>query len=132
MAAMKMLTLLIAIVILSCTSVLAEDSCVYTVFVKTGSPLGAGTDAKIGATFYTAEGSSIHINDFTGWGNLLEPNKDYFERYNLDTFGGFGDCLEGPICKMNLSSDGAGNHDSWFCDSVEITTAKFGHECSSH
>ncbi|KAL3691587.1 hypothetical protein R1sor_005238 [Riccia sorocarpa] len=132
MAAMMAVTLLVALVFLTSTTVLAEDHCVYTVFVKTGWRPRSGTDANIGAAFYTAEGNGIEIANFTGWGNLLEPNKNYFERNALDVFSGFGDCLSGPICKLNLTSDGTGSHHGWFSESVEITAAKFGENCSSH
>ncbi|KAL2622436.1 hypothetical protein R1flu_002641 [Riccia fluitans] len=131
-AAMLMVTLLMVLGFMSSTSVLAEDNCVYTVFVKTGWLPRSGTDSNIGATFYTAEGDGIEIANFTGWGNLLEPNKNYFERSALDVFSGFGDCVSGPICKMNLTSDGSGPHHGWFSESVEITAAKFGQNCSSH
>ncbi|KAL3691580.1 hypothetical protein R1sor_005231 [Riccia sorocarpa] len=132
MTAMAMVTLLIALVLLSSTSVLAKDDCVYTVFVKTGSVKGAGTDSTIGATFYTAEGGAFEIANFTSWGNPLEPNKDYFESSNLDVFSGYGDCLSGPICKIKLTSDEAGDFSAWFCESVEITAANSGKKCSTH
>ncbi|BBN11991.1 hypothetical protein MPTK1_5g16600 [Marchantia polymorpha subsp. ruderalis] len=130
--AMSMGTLLLALVFLSATSVLAEDYCVYTVFVKTGWLPKAGTDANIGAAFYDASGNSMTISNFTDWGHSLSSNNDYFERNKVDVFSGPGECLDAPICGMNLTSDGSGAHHGWFSDSVQISAARYGQECSNH
>lgn len=47
---------------------------------------------------------------------------NYFERGNLDIFSGKGPCLTGPVCEMNVTSDGTGSHHGWYCNYVEVTT----------
>ncbi|URD88712.1 Embryo-specific protein 3, (ATS3) [Musa troglodytarum] len=52
----------------------------------------------------------------------MGPSHDYYERGALDAFSGRGPCgLAAPLCRLNLTSDGAGPHHGWFCDYVEVT-----------
>lgn len=99
----------------------ASNECVYTVYVRTGSGIKAGTDSKISATFSDAAGRRVVVADLEDWG-LMRPGHDYYERGNLDIFTGRGPCLSGPVCRLNLTSDGSGPHHGWYCDSLEVTT----------
>lgn len=94
----------------------------YTVYIRTGSILKAGTDSLISLTLYDADGYGILIRNLEAWGGLMGPDYDYFERGNLDIFSGRGPCLTGPVCLMNLTSDGSGPHHGWYCNYVEVTT----------
>jgi hypothetical protein len=57
---------------------------------------------------------------------------NYFERGNLDIFSGRGPCLDGPICNMNLTSDGSGAHHGWYCNYVEVTSTGVHTSCAQH
>ena len=54
----------------------------------------------------------------------MGPFHDYYERGNLDIFTGLGSCLSGPVCAMNLTSDGSGDHHGWYCNYVEVTMSE--------
>lgn len=99
-----------------------SDDCVYTVYVRTGSIIKAGTDSIMTLTLYNADGYGILIRDLEAWGGLMGSDYNYFERGNLDIFSGRGPCLDGPVCNMNLTSDGSGSHHGWYCNYVEVTT----------
>lgn len=106
-----------------------QRDCVYTLYVKTGSIIKAGTDAQIGVTLGDASGRSVWVPNLKPWG-LMGPTHDYFERSNLDIFSGRGPCIGSPICRLNLTSDGAGAHHGWFCDYVEVTSTGPHKHCS--
>lgn len=108
----------------------SDPDCVYTVYVRTGSILKAGTDSNITLTLYDAGGYGIRINNLEAWGGLMGPDYDYFERGNLDIFSGRGPCLTGPVCLMNLTSDGTGPHHGWYCNYVEVTVTGIHQNCS--
>ncbi|KAJ8538137.1 hypothetical protein K7X08_014677 [Anisodus acutangulus] len=108
----------------------AELNCVYSAYVKTGQFAGAGTDSKITLTLYDASGSGIRIKNLEAWGGLMGQGYDYFERDSLDMFSGRGPCLNGPICKMNLTSDGTGSNNGWYCSYVEVTSTADHKRCS--
>ncbi|KAL2906039.1 PLAT domain-containing protein 2 [Bienertia sinuspersici] len=97
-----------------------EFSCVYTIYVRTSTTFIGGTDSKISATFYDDTGSGVLIKDLETWGGLMGRDWDYYERGNLDIFSGRGPCLNGPVCYLNLTSDGSGA--GWYCNYVEVTT----------
>ncbi|XP_048503154.1 PLAT domain-containing protein 3-like [Beta vulgaris subsp. vulgaris] len=99
-----------------------QDECVYTVYVRTGSIIKAGTDSKISLALFDQNGVSLDIPDLKSWGGLQGPNHSYFERGNLDIFSRIGPCISGPVCSMNLASDGSGPHHGWYCNYVEVTT----------
>lgn len=96
--------------------------CVYTIYIRTGSILKAGTDSKLTVDMWGQNGDGVRITDIESWGGLMGQNYDYFERGNLDVFSGRGPCLEKPICAMRLVSDGSGPHPGWYCNYVEVTT----------
>ncbi|XP_062224795.1 PLAT domain-containing protein 3-like [Phragmites australis] len=98
--------------------------CVYTIYVETGSIWKAGTDAVIGVAFWGADGGGFTIADLVRWGGLMGAGRDYYERGNVDVFSGRGPCLPSPPCRMNLTSDGSGEHHGWYCKSVEVTTTR--------
>ena len=99
-----------------------DDDCVYTVYIRTGSIIKGGTDSIIGLTLYDADGYGIYIRNLEAWGGLMDPGHNYFERGNLDIFSGRGPCLDGPVCAVNVTSDGSGPHHGWYCNYVEVTT----------
>ncbi|WJX96021.1 PLAT domain-containing protein 1 [Trifolium repens] len=112
-------------------TVTSED-CVYTVYVRTGSIIKAGTDSIMTLTLYNADGYGILINNLEAWGGLMGSDYNYFERGNLDIFSGRGPCLDGPICNMNLTSDGSGAHHGWYCNYVEVTSTGVHTPCAQH
>ncbi|XP_011090524.1 PLAT domain-containing protein 3-like [Sesamum indicum] len=107
-----------------------DPDCVYTVYVRTGSIIKGGTDSNISLTLYDAEGYGIRINNLEAWGGLMGPGYNYFERGNLDIFSGRGPCLTGPVCAMNLTSDGTGSGHGWYCNYVEVTTTGIHQQCA--
>ncbi|XP_028549112.1 PLAT domain-containing protein 2-like isoform X2 [Dendrobium catenatum] len=99
-----------------------KQECVYSIYVRTGSIIKSGTDASISLTLADSSANQFHIPDLVSWGGLMGPQHNYFERTSLDVFSGRATCgLRGPICSLNLTSDGAGAHHGWYCDSVEVT-----------
>ncbi|CAA2938738.1 PLAT domain-containing 3-like [Olea europaea subsp. europaea] len=107
-----------------------EEDCVYTVYIRTGSIFRAGTDSIITLTLYDANGHGIRIKNLEAWGGLMGPDYNYFERGNLDIFSGRGPCLTGPVCSMNLTSDGSGSHHGWYVNYVEVTTTGVHRKCT--
>ncbi|PNX80465.1 lipoxygenase y domain-containing protein 1-like [Trifolium pratense] len=103
-------------------TVTSDEDCVYTVYVRTGSIIKGGTDSIIGLKLYDAYGYGIYITDLEAWGGLMGPGYNYYERGNLDIFSGKGPCLDGPVCAVNLTSDGSGAHHGWYCNYVEVTS----------
>ncbi|KAH9605019.1 hypothetical protein KSS87_008574 [Heliosperma pusillum] len=99
-----------------------ESNCVYTIYVKTGSIIKAGTDSKITLELYNKRGDGVRITDIEKWGGLMGQNYDYFERSNLDVFSGRGPCLDEPVCAIKLISDGSGPHHGWYVNYIDITT----------
>ncbi|KAL1290037.1 hypothetical protein HN51_058403 [Arachis hypogaea] len=104
------------------TTVRSDDDCVYTVYIRTGSIIKGGTDSIIGLKLYDQYGYGIYIKNLEAWGGLMDPGYNYYERGNLDIFSGRGPCLNGPVCAVNLTSDGSGDHHGWYCNYVEVTT----------
>lgn len=100
-----------------------DYSCVYTVFVRTGSAWKGGTDSAISVEFAGADGRGVRIRDLERWGGLMGPEHDYYERGNLDLFSGRGPCMSRAAapCWMNLTSDGSGTRHGWYCSYVEVT-----------
>ncbi|OIW17884.1 hypothetical protein TanjilG_19853 [Lupinus angustifolius] len=99
-----------------------DSDCVYTIYIRTGSVIKGGTDSKIGLKLYDKYGYYIYIKNLELWGGLMGNDYNYFERGNLDIFSGRGPCLEGPVCAINVTSDGSGPHHGWYCNYVEVTT----------
>ncbi|KAL2521618.1 Lipase/lipooxygenase [Forsythia ovata] len=107
-----------------------DPDCVYTVYIRTGSILKGGTDSIISLTLYDSDGYGVRINNLETWGGLMGPDYNYFERGNLDIFSGRGPCLTGPICAMNLTSDGSGKHHGWYVNYVEVTLTGVHKQCT--
>lgn len=102
-----------------------EYECVYTVYVQTGTKVGAGTDSVISLTLTQKDGHGVLIKNLEAWGGIMGSNHDYFEAGNLDIFSGRGPCLSSTTpCRMNLTSDGTGSFPDWYCNYVEVTTTR--------
>ncbi|KAL2550153.1 PLAT domain-containing protein [Forsythia ovata] len=110
-------------------SSLLQYECVYTLYVQTGSVIRAGTDSKISVALGDPKGNSVWIPNLKEWG-LMGRNHDYFERGDLDIFTGRGPCIESPVYRLNLTSDGSGAHHGWFCEYVEVTSTGPNMACS--
>lgn len=94
----------------------------YTVYVRSGSVIKGGTDAVVGLTLGDAFGREFTVPDLVAWGGLMGLGHDYFERGALDAFSGRGPCgLVAPLCRLNLTSDGAHAYHGWYCEYVEVT-----------
>ncbi|KAJ8769591.1 hypothetical protein K2173_005194 [Erythroxylum novogranatense] len=107
----------------------SDDDCVYTMYIRTGSIFKGGTDSIISVTLYD-KNYGVRISNIEAWGGLMGPNYNYFERGNLDIFSGKGPCLQGPVCALNLTSDGSGSHHGWYCNYVEVTTTGVHGKCA--
>lgn len=107
-----------------------QELCVYMIYVKTGLDPISGTDSKISVTFYDKDRNAVCIQDLGTYNEIMGPDWNYFEQDNTDIFSVKGPCLNGPICKMNLTSDGSGAHHRWYCSSVEVTSARLQKPCS--
>ncbi|CAI0554550.1 unnamed protein product [Linum tenue] len=107
-----------------------DDDCVYTLFVRTGSIFKGGTDSAIGAWLYDTNGYYLKISDLQSWAGLMGPGYNYYERGNLDIFSGRAPCLTAPICALNLTSDGSGDHHGWYCNYVETAVTAVHGSCS--
>ncbi|KAM7504615.1 hypothetical protein LguiB_003519 [Lonicera macranthoides] len=105
------------------------NECVYTVYVQTGYFVHAGTDSRISLTLANSNGKSVWVPNLKDWG-IMGSMHDYYERGNLDIFAGRGPCIDTPICKLSLTSDGSGAHPGWFCDYVELTATGPHKACS--
>ncbi|XP_027336597.1 PLAT domain-containing protein 3-like isoform X1 [Abrus precatorius] len=122
MATTTRFLLLLFLLSLSFAGTVRSEDCVYTVYIRTGSIIKGGTDSVIGLKLYDAYGYYIYITNLEAWGGLMDPGYNYFERGNLDIFSGRGPCLDGPVCAVNLTSDGSGPHHGWYCNYVEVTS----------
>ncbi|XP_057783781.1 PLAT domain-containing protein 3-like [Salvia miltiorrhiza] len=106
-----------------------EAECVYGIYVQTGSVKKAGTHSKISLTLSDASGAELEIANLEDWG-LMGPGFNYFETGELNIFGGKGPCLSGPICGLNLTSDGSGPYAGWYCEFVQVSAFGLGSPCS--
>ncbi|CAL5404824.1 unnamed protein product [Camellia sinensis] len=96
---------------------------------SSSSGIKSGTDSAISVTLGDSSGRSVWIPNLELWG-LMGRNHDYFEMGNLDIFSGRGPCIGGPLCHLNLTSDGSGAHHGWFCEYIEVTSTGPHKECS--
>eukprot|EP01018_Ginkgo_biloba_P038892 Gb_10580 [translate_table: standard] len=129
-------SLLLLTFLLSSVAIFADSTstgdCVYTVYVRTGSIWKGGTDSNISLALTDSIGGVVFIDSLEAWGGLMGPTYNYFERGNLDIFSGRGPCLETPVCKMILESDGTGPHHGWYCNYVEVTSTGPHMPCQQH
>ncbi|CAI9109412.1 OLC1v1009231C2 [Oldenlandia corymbosa var. corymbosa] len=107
-----------------------DPECIYTLYVRTGSIIRAGTDSKITATFFDTEGNGLEIGNLATWGGIMGKDYNYFERGNLDIFSNKAPCLPAPVCALNLTSDGSGPSHGWYCNYVELTTTGVHKACA--
>ncbi|KAF2293064.1 hypothetical protein GH714_035928 [Hevea brasiliensis] len=126
----RCLSFLLLVLAVSTVAVFADEDCVYTVYIRTGSIFKGGTDSIISVRFYDAYGEGVEIPNLESWGGLMGLNYNYFERGNLDIFSGRGPCLSTPVCALNLTSDGSGPHHGWYCNYVEVTITGVHTPCS--
>ncbi|KAL3635979.1 hypothetical protein CASFOL_020526 [Castilleja foliolosa] len=106
-----------------------EPECMYGIYVQTGSIRQAGTHSVISLSLFDESGAQLVIPNLEDWG-LMGPGYNYFETGYLDIFGGKGPCITGPVCGLNLTSDGSGPYHAWYCDYVEVTTFGLEKQCS--
>ncbi|PWA52987.1 root storage protein [Artemisia annua] len=104
-------------------SVSSEMSCVYTIFVKTGTADSAGTDATISLILNDAYGSEVNIPNLDRYGEM-DPGHNYFENGNIDKFSITTSCMKSPVCSITLSSDNSGGKPGWYVDYVQVVTSK--------
>ncbi|KAK2975806.1 hypothetical protein RJ640_022823 [Escallonia rubra] len=121
MPSRRFFTLALVAIFLSAAAGSSSNECVYNIYIQTGSIIKAGTDSTISLTLGDSSGKSVWASDLEDWG-LMGQKHDYFERGTLDIFTGRGPCIGSPICRLNLTSDGSGDHHGWFCDYVEVTS----------
>ena len=67
------------------------------------------------------EGESLKVQDLKYWG-VNGPYYDYFEQGKLDIFVGNSPCIDLPICRMILVSDGSGSKSGWYVDYVVVSS----------
>ncbi|XP_050207296.1 PLAT domain-containing protein 2-like [Mercurialis annua] len=103
-------------------SVMSQETCVYSISIKTGSRSDAGTDAVVSLKLSNMQDSAINIQNLEKYG-IMEAGHDYFENNNLDFFNFPGPCLTIPVCYIKLSHDNSGNKPGWYINYVEINTA---------
>ncbi|KAL7143994.1 hypothetical protein ABFS83_08G228600 [Erythranthe nasuta] len=106
-----------------------EPECIYNVYVQTGSIKRAGTHSTISLTLVGESGAHIVVPNLEDWG-IMGPGYNYFETGYLDMFAGKGPCLDGPVCGLNLTSDGSGPYHGWYCDYVEVSVVGAQKPCS--
>ncbi|KAJ4955187.1 hypothetical protein NE237_011970 [Protea cynaroides] len=106
-----------------------SEKCVYTLYVRTGSVIKSGTNSKISVELDDESGRSVKVEDLKEWG-MMSSDYDYFERGNLDIFSGISPCVGFPVCRLNLTSDGSGQHHGWYCEYVEVTATAPHQKCS--
>ncbi|KAL1569630.1 PLAT domain-containing protein 3-like [Salvia divinorum] len=102
------------------------SDCVYTVYVETGNIPLAGTNSNITLFLSDSTKAQLPIVNLKDWG-LMGPAYNYFGHGEVDLFAGKGPCLGGPVCSIIIVLDG---FDSWYCQSIEITTVGSGKSCS--
>ncbi|XP_047975698.1 PLAT domain-containing protein 3-like isoform X2 [Salvia hispanica] len=107
----------------------ADEECLYDIYIQTGSVKKAGTHSTIGLTLSDALGAQLEIPNLEDWG-LMGPGFNYFETGELNIFGGKGPCLTGPICGLNLTSDGSGPYAGWYCEFVKVSAFGLQSPCS--
>ncbi|KAJ7125429.1 hypothetical protein O6H91_02G052300 [Diphasiastrum complanatum] len=130
-------SLAIFVVLQAAGTVLSSSSsdpptCVYSIYIRTGSIWKGGTDSNIGAQFFDSYNNSITIDNLVPWGGLMPKDYNYYERGNLDIFSGLGYCLATPICKLVISSDGSGPHHGWYVNYLEVTSTGPHIPCGQH
>ncbi|KAH6760170.1 hypothetical protein C2S51_017119 [Perilla frutescens var. frutescens] len=106
-----------------------EAECVYGIYVQTGSIRRAGTHSTIRLTLFDNSGTQLEIPNLEDWG-LMGPRFNYFETGELNIFGGKGPCFNGPICGLNLTSDGSGPYAGWYCEFVKVNAFGLESPCS--
>lgn len=121
---MKLLIALTCLLAFIASSAMAAD-CRFEILVKTGNRNDAGTDARISLQVSASSGPTLKISDLESWGEM-SAGHDYFEKGNLDRFGGYGQCMPSEPCNMVIQSDGSGTKPAWYVDYVMVTQLEQG------
>ncbi|XP_057783783.1 PLAT domain-containing protein 3-like [Salvia miltiorrhiza] len=103
-----------------------SKDCFYNIYVETGDIPSAGTKSNVTIFLGDENKDELPIVNLKDWG-LMGPTHSYLSVGEVDLFAGKGPCLRGPICSLIIVLDG---YDTWFCDSIEITSVGFGKSCS--
>ncbi|CAN1136830.1 PLAT domain-containing protein 1 [Linum perenne] len=61
------------------------------------------------------------------WKNRLQAPVTSLPQEKIDYWA---PCLTSPFCALNLTSDGFGAHDGWYCNYVEATSTGVHGNCS--
>ncbi|TVU13668.1 hypothetical protein EJB05_37088, partial [Eragrostis curvula] len=101
------------------------DQCRFEILVKTGSRRNAGTDARVSLQVSSANGPTLVIPNLESWGEM-SAGHNYFEKGDLDRFGGTGPCMPSEPCDMTIKSDGSGYKPGWYVDYVQVTQLGIG------
>ncbi|XP_019192078.1 PREDICTED: PLAT domain-containing protein 3-like [Ipomoea nil] len=107
----------------------SSDECVYSLYIQTGAFVTAGTDSKISVEMGDKPGNRVWVPELRDWG-LMNRDHDYFEGGKLDIFSVSGACLQQPLCRLNVTSDGSGHYPGWFCEFIEVTSTGPHQGCS--
>ncbi|TVU13669.1 hypothetical protein EJB05_37089, partial [Eragrostis curvula] len=123
-SSMKLLIAMAGLLAFAAESSAAQ--CRYEVVVQTGDRTNAGTDARVSLQVSSANnGSQLFVPNLESWGEMYADH-DYFEKGNLDRFGGNGPCMPYQPLDMVITSDGSGNKPSWYVDYVQVTQLGVG------
>ncbi|XP_028759077.1 PLAT domain-containing protein 3-like [Neltuma alba] len=97
-----------------------EKCCQYNVSVQTANAYGAGTGSTISLTLKSLSGDGFTIANLVDWG-IMPPGHVYFQKGNLDFFGGMSNCVD--VCAMTVTSSGTGSRPSWYLNYVNVTVS---------
>jgi hypothetical protein len=115
----KLLIAMACLLVLAARSAFAAQ-CRFEILVKTGGRKNAGTDARVSLQVSAASGPTLAISNLESWGEM-SAGHDYFEKGDLDRFGGNGPCMPSEPCDMVIISDGSGHKPGWYVDYVMVT-----------
>ncbi|XP_028759075.1 PLAT domain-containing protein 3-like [Neltuma alba] len=118
--ALSCVVFLVSLIGFAAAMATTEAPCQYSVSVQTGDYAGAGTDSTISLQLKSQSGASFPIANLVDWG-LMQPGHVYFQRGNLDFFGGTGNCLH--VCAMTVTSSGTGSMPRWYLTEVNVTVS---------
>lgn len=116
---MKLLLAMTCLLAFTASSAMAAQ-CRFEILVQTGGRRDAGTDARVSLQVSASSGSTLVIHNLESWGEM-SAGHDYFEKGDLDRFGGNGPCMPSEPCNMVITSDGSGHKPGWYVDYVMVT-----------
>lgn len=93
----------------------------YRVTVKTGTSIGAGTDANITLTLYgNANETAVELKHALCITPERKTQKDLFENGNTDVFEFQGPDLGSSLTKIKVNSDDSGVGSDWGMESITV------------